>query len=73
MKRTKREQNSLIIGFTLNIIVFVLFIVWFILYIYPSFLEVEAKKSEVSNIINTLNRVKKDGINFTEFNLARKD
>ena len=73
MKTIKKEQNLIIINFILNIAIFILFIGFFIFYTYPLFLEVETKKSEVSNIINILNRIKKEGMNFSEFSLERKD
>ena len=67
MKRTKREQNSVIIYFSLYLI-FTLWLVYFwATYIFPSIKEVEGLKKSVATTYTNINRVKKEWLSLKEF------
>ena len=67
MKRTKREQNSVIIYFSLYLI-FTLWLVYFwATYIFPSIKEVEGLKKSVASTYTNINRVKKEWLSLKEF------
>ncbi len=68
MKRTKREENALII---VNVIYWALIIIilyFFISYIVPSIKDISLLKSSVSATYLDINRIKKEGVNYSEFN-----
>ncbi len=67
MKKTKREQSSIIIYFSIYLI-FTLWLVYFVAsYILPSIKEIEVLKSSVSDTYWNINRVKKEWLNLKEF------
>lgn len=67
MKRTKREQNSIIIYFSIYLI-FTLGLVYFwAAYIFPSIKEIESLKSSVLETYSNINRINKDWLNLKEF------
>ena len=67
MKKTKREQSSIIIYFSIYLI-FTLWLVYFVAsYILPSIKEIEVLKSSVSETYWNINRVKKEWLNLKEF------
>lgn len=66
MKRTKRQEQSIILQFWLFLILFLLLIVMVISNLLPRLLEIEAKKSEAQTKIQTLNDIEKNWVPFRE-------
>lgn len=67
MKRTKREQNSIIIYFSIYLI-FTLGLIYFSAsYIFPNIKEIEGLKTSVLDTYSNINRVKKEWLNLKEF------
>lgn len=66
MKRTKRQEQSIILQFWLFLILFLLLIVMVISNLLPRLLEIEAKKSEAQTKIQTLNDIEKNWVPFKE-------
>lgn len=70
MKRTKREENALVVVnviYSILIIVLIYFIVSFII---PSIREIWEIKNSVSTTYSNLNRIKKEGVNHSEFDIS---
>mgnify|MGYP007014084561 CR=1 FL=1 len=67
MKRSKRQENSIIIYFSFYFILLLGLIIFSISSLYPKVNEIEQKKEEVSNTYNTLTQLTKKGISFWDF------
>ncbi len=74
MKRSKREENSIIINavfYTILVLVLVFIIVF---YLMPNIKQIEIDKKQTINTYETLETIKKEGISFDEFkNLSIKN
>ncbi len=71
MKKTKRQQNSMIINVVFNTALLVIFL-WILgLYIYPGVTEISEKKQNVQSLSNDIERVKISWVSFEEFSVLR--
>ncbi|MDD3145223.1 MAG: hypothetical protein PHV23_03890 [Candidatus Gracilibacteria bacterium] len=68
MKRTKREENALIIVNVIYGALIIIILYFFISYIVPSIKDISLLKSSVSATYLDINRIKKEGVNYSEFN-----
>lgn len=67
MKRTKRQENWIVIHFTFFLILFLGLIFYFISSVFPSIREIEIKKNSSVEIYNSLGKIEKDGLTLWEF------
>ncbi|NVP17950.1 hypothetical protein HUU51_04500 [Candidatus Gracilibacteria bacterium] len=67
MKRTKREENSIVISSVSFVSLTIVLIILFITYILPGFREIEAYKQESLSLFGDYKRVLKEGVSHDEF------
>ncbi len=67
MKRTKRQENAIVINFVLYFILFILFLILLLNYIKPNIMEVEDIKSETNDIYNSILDIEKSWLSFSDF------
>ncbi|MDD2908045.1 MAG: hypothetical protein PHH98_05390 [Candidatus Gracilibacteria bacterium] len=72
MKRTKREENSIIITTVLYGLLIIVMVYLFLSYVIPGLKDVGSLKSALSGTYTNLQRVEKEGVNLTEFNNSVK-
>lgn len=68
MKRSKREENAIIIHFSFYFILTSVLIIFTFFSIYPKIKQIEADKSTSKQIIEKINRIEKFWLSFKEFN-----
>ncbi len=73
MKKTKRQQNSMIINLVFNTILLCIFLLVTWVYIYPNINDISDKKIQASDLTQELDRVQKEGLSFSEFSIQRQD
>lgn len=67
MKRTKRQENAIIINFALYLVLFIVAWIFFVYYIIPNIITIEEKKSETVSIYSKIQDTKKQGVAFGVF------
>ncbi len=67
MKRTKRQENAIIINFSLYLVLFIAAWLFFLYYIIPNVLAIEEKKSETLDVYSKIQNTKKSGVPFSVF------
>ncbi|MBS9775230.1 hypothetical protein KGV52_00795 [Candidatus Gracilibacteria bacterium] len=67
MKRTKREQNAIIINFVLFLTLTGLLGYFCFSYIYPNMIEIENTKASVLQVSQDLEKKKKEGIDYKDY------
>lgn len=73
MKKTRRQQNALIINFSLNLAIALLFI-WFIIgYIYPQLASISEKKQEIGTTGIEIEQINRAWLSFEQFKSLLQD
>lgn len=67
MKRSKRQENWIIIHFVFYFIITCWLILFIFISIIPQVKEIEAEKDSIRNLYSSIQRVEKNGLLFTEF------
>jgi len=71
MKKTKRQQNSMIINVVFNSLLAIVFAVIILMFIYPNMVQISSDKKEISQLSSDVTRIEKQGISFEEFSSLR--
>lgn len=67
MKRTRRQENAIVVHFTLFIILFVIQVLTIAFYFYPKVIEIEKVKAETIKINNEINELNTKWLEFSDF------
>jgi len=67
MKLNKRIKSSLIQTFIFNVILLIMAVVFAVFVLWPSFLEIQEKKTALSAEYDRVNSMDKNGIEFQDF------
>ncbi|MCP4524003.1 MAG: hypothetical protein GY828_07345 [Candidatus Gracilibacteria bacterium] len=73
MKRTVRQEQSIIIYFGFYGILFISLLVFFFQYILPSISEVEQKKVHVQDLEKDIDKIKKEGVSYADLKASFKN
>lgn len=72
MKRTKREENSIVIYFAFYAVLLLLLLVYILTSMYPKIKLIETKKTTVNVTYEAIKSLNKEWLKFTEFNAMSK-
>ena len=73
MKRSRREKNSITIGFTFYLLGFLIVSYLLLFFIYPKILLIEEQKSDINSLYNSIETIRNKWIEFSDFKKEAKD
>jgi hypothetical protein len=67
MKRSKREENSIIINIVFYIVLFAIILFIVVFYLMPKVQQININKTQTISLSNDLEKIKKEGISYEDF------